>query len=167
MTAPNRLPYDFDVVSRRVERSATSLPAIVDVSTAEGARLRFDGPFVAAPGGTAVWSTTGRLYSEGMWLVRYTRVHVEMTAWSHGATELRLRPVTRRVPNWGTRRQQRYFDTAHRTIDELAYALDAVIERHDAIARQSERRTRLVREGTAALTAGDGMRSRSGVAGSV
>jgi hypothetical protein len=166
MTAPHRLPYDFDVVSRRVNRSAASLPRTVEVSTAAGACLRFDGPFVAASRDVAVWRTTGRVYSEGRRVMRYTRVHVEISAWSHRATELRMRPMTRRIPNWGQRRQQRYFQTAHRMIDDLARALDAVIVRHDAIARQSERRLRLVREGSAAVAAGDEMRSRSGIAGS-
>jgi hypothetical protein len=164
MTAPRRLPYDFDVVSRRVNRSAMSLPDTVDVSAAEGSRLRFDGPFVATTRDLAVWRTTGRLYGEGARLMRYTRVRIEFATWSHRATEVRMRPITRRIPNWGTRRQERYFETAHRMIDELARALDAVIVRHDAIERQSERRLRLARAGSAALAAGDDMRSMRGTA---
>jgi hypothetical protein len=164
MTAPGRLPYDFDVVSRRVNRSATSLPTTVDVSAAEGSRLRFDGPFIASGRDAAVWRTTGRLYGDGARIMRYTRVHIEFATWSHRATEVRMRPITRRIPNWGARRQQRYFEGAHRMIDELARALDAVIVRHDAVERQSERRLRMARTGGTVLASDGDVRSMRGIA---
>ena len=56
--------------------------------------MAHDGPVVPAP---------------GIRIVRFTRVNLEVTAWSEHTTEVRLRPVTRRIPNWGRQRQRRYF----------------------------------------------------------
>ena len=52
------------------------------------------------------------------------RVIVELGPWAHHASELRVRPASRRIVRWGGRRQMRYFDCAHQAIDALARALE-------------------------------------------
>jgi hypothetical protein len=71
------------------------------------------------------------LYGTGRRLANYTRVEIEVSAWSSGASELRLRPVTCRAPSWGKRRQRRYFRIAHRSADEMVRWLDAAVRRRE------------------------------------
>jgi len=52
------------------------------------------------------------------------RVVVELGPWAHDASELRVRPASRRLVRWGGRRQMRYFDRAREAIDALARALE-------------------------------------------
>jgi hypothetical protein len=128
------LPYDFDVVTRLVNQRASSLQQIVGRMPPGEGHLRFHRPFIAAiDAGCPSWHATGRLYGSGLRLARYTRVNIELTAWSDHATELRVRPVTRRLPTWGKRRQRRYFQLAHRTADDLVRSLESAVHRHDAL----------------------------------
>ena len=106
MSLTHALPYDYDVVTRRVNQRAASLRnVLLHVPFCVGS-LYIDEPF-AMSGDLAKpsWHARGRLYGRGLRIVRYTRVEIEVHAWSQYATELRLRPVTRRVVNWGKRRQ--------------------------------------------------------------
>jgi hypothetical protein len=52
------------------------------------------------------------------------RVEVELAPWARHAVELRVRPAGRRPERWTSRRQSRFFEHAHRAIDELARALE-------------------------------------------
>ncbi len=45
-------------------------------------------------------------------------VDIEVSMWSHGSTELQLRPVARHPERWSGRRMRRYFALAHLTADE-------------------------------------------------
>jgi hypothetical protein len=124
MAAPNIPPYDFDVVTRRVDRSCSALERRFDVVDTASVDLRVDRPLTRGSGPIPVWHTTGRLYGSGPRVARYTRVHLEITAWSEETSELRMRPFTRRIGAWGARRQRRYFARAHDTIDDLIRSLD-------------------------------------------
>jgi hypothetical protein len=125
MAAPRIVPYDFDVVTRRVHRSCSALERNFDVLGSANPDLGVDGPFARGSGPIPVWHTTARLYGSGLRIARYTRVHLEIAAWSERASELRIRPVTRRIGAWGVRRQRRYFARARDTIDDLSRSLDA------------------------------------------
>jgi hypothetical protein len=131
MNGPRAVPPEYETVTRRINRSLSSLAQVVESVAATVRPLRVELPFATAPGTPPVLRTTGRLYGRGPRVARYTRVDVELSAWSHGATELRIRPVTRRVPAWSRRRQRRYFDVAHRTVDELARTLDRTALRNE------------------------------------
>jgi hypothetical protein len=50
-------------------------------------------------------------------------VEIEVSMWSHGTTELMLRPVTRHPERWSGRRIGRYFALAHLGADETARLL--------------------------------------------
>jgi hypothetical protein len=50
-------------------------------------------------------------------------VDIEVSMWSHGTTELQLRPVARHPERWSSRRIRRYFALAHVTADETARLL--------------------------------------------
>jgi len=69
------------------------------------------------------WRTSGRLRArEGR---RVARVELEFGPWSDDATELLLRPASRRPERWSGRRQRRYFGAAHAAADDLAAQLEA------------------------------------------
>ena len=123
MQASRPLPYDYDVVTRHVDGTLSETRRLVEASAARSAQLRIDAPFTAVAA-LRSWHTTGRLYAPGIRIARYTRVNLEITAWSAHTTEVRLRAVTRRIPNWGKQRQPRYFALAHRTVDELYTSRD-------------------------------------------
>jgi hypothetical protein len=129
MTGPRIVPPEYDTVIRRIDRSWSALERLLTVVPPDAEQLQIDQPFTTACGTPLLLRTTGRLYGRGARILRYTRVHVEVMAWSRERTEVRLRPRSRRLPRWGARRQRRYFEIAHRTADELAEALD------DAVAR--------------------------------
>jgi hypothetical protein len=133
-TVAPALPYDYDVVSRRVNQRASSLSHVVRLLPRGVGQLRLDRPF-AWTGGDNIpsWCARGRLYAEGAAMTRYTRVQIELAAWSPEASELRIRPVTRRVPTWGRRRQRRYFRLAHSSVDDLVRVLDGAVRRHEAL----------------------------------
>jgi hypothetical protein len=83
--------------------------------------LRFTKPFTPTslrPG--PAWHASARLYGHGLRLARYTTVEIEIAVWSDQACELQLRPLTRYLARWGTRRQRRYFALAHQAARELA-----------------------------------------------
>ena len=130
----SRLPYDYDVVTRRINQPLSSLRNVVSDVPARIGALALDAPFADNRRRDTTWHTTGRLYGEGTRLMRYTRVDVELIGWSEHSSELRVRPATRRVPVWGQRRQRRYFRLAHHVADDLAQWLDAAVRRHDAAA---------------------------------
>ena len=50
-------------------------------------------------------------------------VEIEVSMWSHGTTELILRPDARHPERWSSRRIRRYFALAHLTADETARLL--------------------------------------------
>jgi hypothetical protein len=130
---PNRaFPADYEVVTRRINRRSASLTKVIGSLPDEVGPLQFDEPFLPT-GDTNCprWQTTARLYGAGHRLRSYVRVEVEVAAWSNVASELRLRPVTRRVPTWGRRRQRRYFRLAHRGADEIVRSLDAAVRRRE------------------------------------
>jgi hypothetical protein len=132
------LPYDYDVVSRRVNQRLPSLRHALHLLPLDIGQLRIDQPFTGEDK-FSCWSTTGRLYGHGARLARYTRVTIELGAWSQHASELRLRPKTTRLAMWGPRRQGRYFRLAHDAADELVRSLDAAVRRYDATVTLSRR----------------------------
>jgi len=131
------------VVARRIDRASTSLPQLLSdptrfaVSTplplgADGV-LRIDTPFSATGSRSAPrWTTTGRLYGRGPRLALFSRVEVEVSAWSDRTGELRLRPVGQHLGLWGGRRQRRYFVLAHRSADRIVQLLTAIAAGRDA-----------------------------------
>ena len=141
MSLTHALPYDYDVVTRRVNQRAASLRnALLHMPLCVGS-LSIDEPFamsgdIAKPS----WHARGRLYGRGLRIARYTRVEIEVHAWSQFASELRLRPVTRRVVNWGKHRQRRYFRTAHYVADDLVRSIDNAARRRDAETMLRQRR---------------------------
>jgi len=72
---------------------------------------------------TRTWRGHGRLYGRGLRLTRFTRVEIEVSAWSNEASDVSLRPLARSPHTWGLRRLHRYLDLAHRAVDELGRAL--------------------------------------------
>lgn len=73
---------------------------------------------------TRSWGGRGRLQGRGLRLpTSFTRVEIEVSAWSDRASELSLRPVARSPHRWGLRRLRRYLDLAHRAADALDGAL--------------------------------------------
>jgi hypothetical protein len=50
-------------------------------------------------------------------------VEVEVSMWSHGSTDLQLRPVARHPERWSSRRIGRYFALAHLGADEISRLL--------------------------------------------
>ncbi len=141
MSLTHALPYDYDVVTRRVNQRAASLRnALLHLPFCVGS-LYIDEPFAMSGDITKPsWHARGRLYGRGLRIVRYTRVEIEVHAWSQFASELRLRPVTRRVVNWGSRRQRRYFRAAHYVADDLVRSIDNAARRRDAETMLNQRR---------------------------
>jgi hypothetical protein len=129
------------VVARRVNRSTLLVQQLLLDSTVfdQGTTLyfdpigtlRFDEPFAAIRSTPSpAWRATARLRGCGLRFVRYARVELEVAAWSDDASELRLRPVSRRVTRWGPRRQRRYFALAHRGADVVLELLTASGQMH-------------------------------------
>lgn len=115
------------VLSRRVGRT----PHLVERALPELARgrhgeLTFVGPFqrwaLVGPWGSG--PTERRAHAE-LRTGRHSheRVEVELGPWDRQAVELRIRPVARRPERWSGRRQARYFDGAHASVDALARAI--------------------------------------------
>ena len=141
MSLTHALPYDYDVVTRRVNQRAASLRnVLLHVPFCVGS-LYIDEPF-AMSGDLAKpsWHARGRLYGRGLRIVRYTRVEIEVHAWSQYATELRLRPVSRRAVNWGKRRQCLDFRTADSVADDLVRSIENAARRRDAETMLRQRR---------------------------
>ena len=141
MSTTYALPCDYDVVSRRVNQRSSSFRHVLHLLPLGIGQLRIDGPFT--PTGDDIepgWRTTGRLYCRELGFARATRVDIELRAWSQRATELRLRPVSRRLPAWSKRRQRRYFERAHHSADQLVRWLDAAVRRHDVTVALTRRR---------------------------
>jgi hypothetical protein len=67
----------------------------------------------------------GRLVSAGPRLPRCARVDIEISATSSRTVELLVRPRSRHIHRWGTRRQRRYFRLAHAAADHLQRVLTA------------------------------------------
>jgi hypothetical protein len=141
MSTTYALPSDFDVVSRRVNQRSSSFQHVLHLLPLGVGQLRIDGPFT--PIGDDVepgWRAAGRLYCRGLGFARSTRVDIELRAWSQRASELRLRPASRRLPTWSKRRQRRYFEHAHQSADQLVRWLDAAVRRHDVTVALTRRR---------------------------
>ena len=116
MSTTYALPCDYDVVSRRVNQRSSSFRHVLHLLPLGIGQLRIDGPFTP------------------------TGDDIELRAWSQRATELRLRPVSRRLPAWSKRRQRRYFEHAHHSADQLVRWLDAAVRRHDVTVALTRRR---------------------------
>jgi hypothetical protein len=141
---PPRTPVPsstFEVVARRVNRSTPLVEQLLLDSTVFDrgtmlylgpiGTLRFDEPFAAIRSTPSpAWQATARLRGCGPRFVRYARVELEVAAWSDDASELRLRPVSRRVTLWPPRRQRRYFALAHRGADVILELLTASGQMH-------------------------------------
>jgi hypothetical protein len=56
---------------------------------------------------------------------RIAHVELEFGPWSDDATELLLRPASRRPQRWSGRQQRRYLGVAHAAADDLAAQLEA------------------------------------------
>jgi hypothetical protein len=132
VTGPRGLPRDCDTVTRHLDRSLWPLQELLDMLPG-AERLCLETPFAVHSSMPPVLCASGRLYGSGIRIARYTRVVLELMAWSGGATELRLRPVTRNIANWSERRQRRYFDVAHDTMDELVRLLDRTAARNEVV----------------------------------
>jgi hypothetical protein len=85
---------------------------------------------LAREGRFGTWRGHGRLYGHGLRLAQYSRIEIEVAAWSNTACELILRPRCRHVRRWGERRWSRYFGLAVAAADALAgaIAVPAVVE---------------------------------------
>jgi hypothetical protein len=141
MATTHALPCDFDVVARRVNQRSSAFQHVLHLLPLGVGQLRIDELFApltddVEPG----WHVTGRMYGHGFRLARYTAVDIELRAWSPRATELRIRPVSRRLPMWTKRRQRRYFEDAHHSADQLVRWLDAAVRRHDVTVALTRRR---------------------------
>jgi hypothetical protein len=139
MATTYALPCDFDVVSRRVNQRSSSFQYVLHLLPLGVGQLRFDEPFAPIsdddePG----WHATGRVHGSG--LRRSTGVDIEVRAWSNRVSELRIRPISRRLPMWSKRRQRRYFEHAHHSADQLVRWLDAAVRRHDVTVALNRRR---------------------------
>jgi len=131
---PAGLPFGYDVVARRIDRSTAAIGRVIGVVPPRVGALRFDEPFTRrAADRTDGYHARARLSHPGARLARSTRVDIKLTAWSAPVSELRLVPAKRRLARWGRRRQRRYFEQAHRTVDELARWLEAALRRDDVI----------------------------------
>jgi hypothetical protein len=137
---------DFDVVTRRVDLDAASIRRAAEMLETLESPLLFDEPF-RATGYSPTWYATGKLHGDGMRIARYTRVYIEITAWSNSIAEVSIRPISRRVPGWGKRRQARYFDLARRTLEHYAevLALPAVPNPRDRAVLPARTPQRIVR----------------------
>ncbi len=146
------LPCDYDVVSRRVDQRPSSFQYVLHLLPLVVGGLHIDEAFV--PIGDRVqpgWRARGRVHGHRLRWVRSTRVDIELRAWSQHGGELRLRPVSRRLPMWTTRRQRHYFEHAHRSADQLARWLEAAVRRHDVTVALARRRFADQRPGTGVL----------------
>jgi hypothetical protein len=88
--------------------------------------LRIDEPFrPLAPAlsrqASPSWRAPASLLTNRAHVV--ARVEIEVSMWSHGSTELTLRPVARHPERWPGRRMRRYFVLAHLAADETARLL--------------------------------------------
>jgi hypothetical protein len=115
------LPRDFYVVTRRIEQPPSALRRVLGRLPDVVGQTRIDEPF------TAVRSELVPSWRAVASLSRRTRVHIELTAWSKSVAELRVHPMFDRVPAWGRRRQNRYFELAHRGADDMAAALESAV----------------------------------------
>jgi hypothetical protein len=66
-----------------------------------------------------VWQISSRLVGTGPRIARFSRVDIEIRPASSHAVELRLRPRSRHIHRWATRRHRRYFRLAHAAADRL------------------------------------------------
>ena len=112
------------VLSRRVDREPSLAErALAGLIDGDYAGLTLAGPF-ARRTIVGLWGSgpaereapadlrTGRRVPE--------RVDVELAPWARHTVEIRVRPRGRRPDRWTPRRRTRYFEHAHRAIDELA-----------------------------------------------
>lgn len=122
---------DCDVVARRIDRAPSSLERRLSnadlrpagrggLRLASGGTLRLDAPFERGIGGPeGGWRAPARLIGHGPRVVRYSRVDVVVAPWSDEVCELRVVPRSRRLHQWGTWRQRRYWRLAHDAADRL------------------------------------------------
>ena len=78
--------------------------------------------------GRPTWRGRARLHGEGLRLVLFTRVDIEITATSSRSCAIAVRPVARTPLHWGPRRLRRYLTQAPVLGDLLAATLS---ERRD------------------------------------
>ena len=139
LTVPVCPPTTPEVVARCVP---LPVDEVIDLATGlrlalPATRLRLDGVFVsaiAAPARSACWRSRGHVSPRHRPPASIT---VELTYWSDGVTEIRLRARSRRLGRWSSRRQRRYFDATHEAADGLRrhlIATSAVLWRPPGIA---------------------------------
>src|SRR5262249_3619887 len=131
MTGLHPVPRENEAVTRRLHVNLESLSHVLDTFGETTERLRIDTPFTRMRGTPALWRANGRLFDRTSRFARGTSVELELSAWSTRVTELRIRPVSRRVPNWGPSRCGRYFDLAHDIVDRLVPSLERAVRRHE------------------------------------
>jgi hypothetical protein len=116
------------VLSRRVRREpGPAERALAGLTDGDYAGLRLAGPFERRTI-VGLWGS-GPVEREAPGQLRTgrrspERVEVELAPWARHTVEIRVRPAGRRPERWTSRRRLRYFEHAHRAIDELARALE-------------------------------------------
>jgi hypothetical protein len=138
MTGPHPVAGDADAATRRLHVNLESLAHVLDVFGQTTEQLHLDEPFTQLCGTPAQWRASGRLYGRRTRFARGTRVEIELSAWSRRATELRVRPASRRAQNWGAARQRRYFDLAYDVVDRLVPAVERAVRRHERRLRAAQ-----------------------------
>ena len=119
---PMELRPTEEVVSRWVQSPRAAVETTVrDMALGRTDELRLDTPFErTSDRAVPTWRAHGRLLWHGPKLVRLARVEVDVTAWADDAAEVSVRPAGRRLLSWGPRREQRYFQSAHRAATRIA-----------------------------------------------
>jgi hypothetical protein len=140
------LPADAIVVRRRINVTPTRLRAALadpdTIGALQRGTLGGDGWFEmtahpAASGlGSAMWQGRARLQGSGFRIVLFTRVDIEITAWSRTSCEVSVQPIARAPLQWGARRLRRYFALGHRFTDHLCSTLAVRVEEASPIVVQ-------------------------------
>lgn len=132
-------------VSRRVPVPPCELPALATalgsphrsedaLELGDAGFLVLDGPFVtmgcALPLTGAPASLTAAATLQDRRGRRVCRVEVELSSWSHTASEVAVRPAARRPTSWSGRKQRRYFAGAHAAADVLRQELTVLSWAH-------------------------------------
>ena len=121
-----------EVVSRIIAAPATTVAAsLTSVSTGAHPASFELGPLgrlsLTAPVRSSVdmstWRARGRLHPRRPRVAQFSRIEIEISAWSDSACELTLRPTCRHIRRWSDRRWRRYFQLAEAAASALAPAL--------------------------------------------
>ncbi len=102
-------------------------PGPLALDLGDAGTLELTDPFTQEPREATTWRAEARLRGRGLRLARYTRVQLEVSAWSEGASQLVMRPVARSPHTWGSRRLRQYFDLSHQAADQLELGLRRLV----------------------------------------